>query len=363
MRTKTPTEQARWRRSQIAETFASVCVSAPSYRFAEYIGFLPVVKSELKLRQIERQIFFADMMVRAEDSAFQERPERFHIVRVNHAAHVLALAMVHGFMRKPLPSGEILIAGMFIGRDQRDFFFVHYLVDEPMESRHIGVLDHLADYVSLARDRADHGNFSAGSANVLFLVVMAVFIEAAHVSFVHFDNTHELAEVRVFHSGSEPHAHIPRGLVRAGAKHPMDLERANSLLARDHQVQNLEPHEQRLFGFLKDRSGSQRETIGRAWLRSALHTLPMPGTRLARVHLGIVASWAVHATGKAANEQIRSTGSLIGEQPLEIADRHLPNESGLYRFGSEHDAEISKSDAVSQEPANRLTLRERRPTA
>ena len=33
---------------QDIETFASVRVSAPSYRFAENIGFVPIVEAELK---------------------------------------------------------------------------------------------------------------------------------------------------------------------------------------------------------------------------------------------------------------------------------------------------------------------------
>jgi hypothetical protein len=35
----------------------------PSYRFAENIGLIPIVESELKLVQIQRQIFLADAMV------------------------------------------------------------------------------------------------------------------------------------------------------------------------------------------------------------------------------------------------------------------------------------------------------------
>src|SRR5208282_1254357 len=210
--------------------------------------------------------------------------------------------------------------------------------------------------IALTSDCANYGHFAGvrrtRAAVFLALFPMPVNLFAADISFVNLDDPHQLPELRVFHSSAETHAHIPRGLIRTCSEHPMDLQRADSLLRRNHQMQNLEPHEQRLFGFLEDGSGSEREAIGRARLWPALHTLPMPRTRLARVHLGIVASWAVHATGKAANEQIRSTGFLIGEQPLEIADRHLPNESGLYRFGSEHNAEISKSDAVSQEPDN-----------
>jgi hypothetical protein len=66
---RTPIVSARWRRSQIAETFASVRVSAPSYRFAENIGLVPIVESELKLVQIQRQIFLADAMICSDHAA------------------------------------------------------------------------------------------------------------------------------------------------------------------------------------------------------------------------------------------------------------------------------------------------------
>ncbi len=74
----TSVASARWRRSQIAETFASVRVSAPSYRLAENIGVVSVVKPELKLREIQRQILLADVVVGAHDATLQQRPESFN---------------------------------------------------------------------------------------------------------------------------------------------------------------------------------------------------------------------------------------------------------------------------------------------
>jgi len=69
-----PTEQAPWRRSQIAETFASVRVSATCYRLPKNVWFVAIVEAELKLRKVQRQIFLADIVVRADDSALQQRP-------------------------------------------------------------------------------------------------------------------------------------------------------------------------------------------------------------------------------------------------------------------------------------------------
>jgi len=78
-------ESARWRRPRIAETFASVRVSAPCYRFAECVGFLAIVKSELKLRKIQRQVFLADTVIAAHDSAFEQQPERFNRIGVKYS--------------------------------------------------------------------------------------------------------------------------------------------------------------------------------------------------------------------------------------------------------------------------------------
>jgi len=89
---RTLVEWVRSRRSQIAERFASNCPSASCCRFAENVGVLSVVKSELKLREVQRQILPADVVVRADDSAFRQCLESFDNVRVNNAAHVYVIA-------------------------------------------------------------------------------------------------------------------------------------------------------------------------------------------------------------------------------------------------------------------------------
>ena len=88
-----PIEYARWRRSQIAERFASNCLSAPCYRFTEYVGFLAIVKAELKLRKVQRQILLANAVIAAHDSTLEQRPERFDGISMHDAAHVLVLSM------------------------------------------------------------------------------------------------------------------------------------------------------------------------------------------------------------------------------------------------------------------------------
>jgi hypothetical protein len=46
----------RWRRLSLAETVASVGVSAACYRRSGDIGVLPIVMPELKFRDVQRQM-------------------------------------------------------------------------------------------------------------------------------------------------------------------------------------------------------------------------------------------------------------------------------------------------------------------
>src|SRR5947209_7838209 len=81
----------RWRSLSLAETGASVCVSACCYRGSENVGVMPVVVAELKFRDVQRQIFFADFVERTDDPAFEDRPEAFNGLRVDRADNVFAM--------------------------------------------------------------------------------------------------------------------------------------------------------------------------------------------------------------------------------------------------------------------------------
>jgi hypothetical protein len=348
------TELVRWRRSQIAETFASVRVSAPSYRFAENIGFVPIVESKLKLIQIQRQIFLADVMVRSDDATLQQRPERFHCVCMRDASYVLASRMINELMLAIVDADGIVSAKLI--RDYERCVSLGYLANESSQRVGIGTLNHLANYIpfasNCANDRHLAGRNTTGSR--LTVLAMAILVESANERLIHFHDSHQLAELRVFHSGTQPHAHIPSGLIRAGSKQAMDLERAHSLLARDHQVQNLEPNQQRFFGFLKDGSGSKREPIRRARFRTALHTLPVPRTRSAFVNVIVLTTRALRASGPASQQQISATCVLIREQRIELTERQLSHKTRLVLACFRHASDISANARVSQEPDNPL---------
>jgi hypothetical protein len=347
-----PVEQARWRRSQIAETFASVRVSAPSYRFAENVSFIPVVKPKLKLIQIERQIFLAHVMVRSYHAPLEQRPERFDCVRVDVAAHILASRVSDKLMLTIVDADGVVSAELI--RDHERRMRLRYFAHESGQRIRVSALDDLTDHISFASDCANDcylsGRGTAGSLDAIFAV--AILVQAANESLIDFDDPHQLAELRILHSGAQTHAHVPRGLIGAGSEHAMNLECADPLLARDHQVQNLEPHNQRLLGFLEDGSGREREAIRRARFGTALHTLPMPRTRRAFVHVIVLTARTLRATGPTSQQQIRAACVLIREQRIEVAERHLSHKTRLVLVCFRHAPDISEDLRVSQEPDN-----------
>jgi hypothetical protein len=103
-----------WRLSRSAEAVASVGASAGCYRSTEDVLVIPVVVPELELRDVERQVFPADLVVRADHAALEQRPEAFNRVGVDCADHVLLGGVVDGLVRegfaKPVVGGELILS-------------------------------------------------------------------------------------------------------------------------------------------------------------------------------------------------------------------------------------------------------------
>src|SRR5260370_37118678 len=98
MNSRTLIEPTRWRALACSEASASYYASAASYGFSKDVGVLAVVKTELKLREVQRQIFLADVMIGSNHSALEQAPKVFQIVSMHFAAHILARAMADRFM-------------------------------------------------------------------------------------------------------------------------------------------------------------------------------------------------------------------------------------------------------------------------
>lgn len=353
-------ERACWRALACSEAPASYCASAASHRFSKDVGIAAIVVAELKFRQVERQIFLTHVVVRANDAAFEQCPEALNVVRMNLAAHVFALAMIDGLV--PDATVDIVVCAVVISRDQRDFL-IDRMMDEPSESTRIRFADHLAYDAALAFDCADDTHLAEanGLAELLrpsgIALLAALFapvpvaILSADVGFVHFNNAHQFTKVRVFHSGSQAHAHVPSRAVGAGAKHPMNLKRADAFLAGQHQMQGFKPRAQRHLSFLEDRFSLERKAVGRAIILAAFFTLPVPRTRRALVDLGIVASRTVRTVRPAAQEQVGPARLLVRKQPVELSKRHLTNETRLV-LALAHNQNLSGIDRGSQQSHN-----------
>jgi hypothetical protein len=303
-----------------AEAPASQVASASSYRCPENVGILAIVLAELKLIQIERQIFFADVMVGADNPALQQRPKALNRICVNQAANVLAFTMPDHLVRIALPALQILVAGMLVGRDQFNFLADGFSY-EAAHRRHISVLDHLADHVTLAADRANDRNLVASAANVVPLVRVAIFVLSADVGFVHFDDPHQLLESIVFHSGPQTMANVPRGMQRRALaeEHAPDLARRNALQALQHRVENLEPRHERHVRILKHGADQNRKPIGRI---AALLADPMEGLGLERPNLFIAATRAFDGIRPASIRKVLTARRFIGEGRHELLESH-----------------------------------------
>jgi len=101
-----------------AEAPASSVASASCYGSAKNVLVLAVVKAELKLIQIERQVFLTYVVIRADDSALQERPEILDIVRMDLSANVLLCPVIDGFVATNVIGHSLAITRALIGRDQ-----------------------------------------------------------------------------------------------------------------------------------------------------------------------------------------------------------------------------------------------------
>jgi hypothetical protein len=316
---RTPIESARWRRSRIAETFASVRVSASSYRLSKDVFVLAVVKAERELIQIEGQVFAADVVVSAHDTALKQRPKALHAVRMDQATHVLASTMPHKLMGVQL--AKFAIGRMFVGRQQCDVRR-YRLMNEAVQGLSRCVQDHLADHVTLAADSTDDRRLTGSLAASLLglLVPMAIAVAAPDVSLIDFHDAHKLLELRFGHPGPQPMAHIPRRLVSARPDLPLNLESANAFLAVKDLPENLEPDSEGIFRVLEDGSDGDREAIGGI---AAQFADPIEGLPVELTDFGVAAPGALHdAVRPATIHQELLARRFIGKGFHQLSERH-----------------------------------------
>jgi hypothetical protein len=106
-----------WPLSSLAETVTSNHASAACYRRIKNVRVHAVVVTELKFRNVQRQVFGADFMERADNTALEDAPKAFNRVGMNCTNNILLFLVVYSLARIFFQARIDLV---FICRQQAD---------------------------------------------------------------------------------------------------------------------------------------------------------------------------------------------------------------------------------------------------
>lgn len=276
--------------------------------------------AELKLREIQRQVFAADAVVRADDSTLQQCPKRIQIRGVDFAPYVFAALVIDSLVRISLAQSPI--ASVFICGNKRNRIAYRF-IDKLFQRFGLEVFDDLADNVSLSADRTDDADLAgAESTSHAFAVLpVAILVFPADVRFIDFNDTHELLEIWVLHRRPQAMAEIPSGRIRR-TDLPLDLFGADTLLAVQHRVQHLEPRLERILGVFKNRASCDRKAVGVSLATFDVGTLPVPRHCEGVDGLRLPASRAGNTLRPAAFLQEVFAGVFVWKLLHQLSQRH-----------------------------------------
>src|SRR5258708_17638827 len=113
----------------------------------EHVAVVAIVVAPLKFIHIEREIFLADFVERADDAALHDGPESLNGVRMNSTDYILILLVHHNAMRPTLV--QVVVDFGFVRRNQADSVR-HGLFDERLHRAPVGMLDYSRNDVSFA---------------------------------------------------------------------------------------------------------------------------------------------------------------------------------------------------------------------
>lgn len=115
-----PIDLACWRHRRASEAPASQCASASCYRFPEDISVLAVVVAELEFSEVQGQVVLADVVIGADDSALEQRPEGIEVLGMHFTAHVFTLH-VGGLYMGPRPPSFAGVLDLLTERGGGDY--------------------------------------------------------------------------------------------------------------------------------------------------------------------------------------------------------------------------------------------------
>jgi hypothetical protein len=295
---------------------------ASADRRAKNIGIAAIAVAELKLRDVQRQIFATYSVVASHDTALNQRLEALNRIGVNRADYVLSGPMVYGTVR--IFAAKMVIDLISVSAKQADFFgngFLHEFIDRrAVDTQHDARND-----IAFALHGTDDGRFVlvvAATSRATTLVPVAVFILAADIGFVHFNDAAKLIDV-LDKCGSDFVAHEPGGFVGTKAHIAHDLQGTHALFGSQHQMRDFKPVAQRLICVLENCSGDMREPI--TGIGGALIALPTPRPVRQLVRIDRAAARAPDAIGPAASYEVSAASFFIRKHVIELGGGQLVN--------------------------------------
>jgi hypothetical protein len=146
-----------------------VANSARAHRFAEDVRIAAIVIAELKFGDVQREIFGADLMERADHAALYEAPKAFNRLSMDRTDDVLTRCMINRFVREF--AIKMFVANPLIRAEQANICrnaFAH----KGLKCLGANVCDNAGDHVSFALHRASNNGFArsaSGSATTAFV--------------------------------------------------------------------------------------------------------------------------------------------------------------------------------------------------
>jgi hypothetical protein len=331
-------------------------ISASSNCRSENIRVPTVIVTELKLRDVQRHIFGGHFVECADHAAFENRPETFNRVCVNCADNIFMRAVANESVLRIFAAQCVICAQVV--RGEQTNLVRHRLADKVCQRLAVKSANHARHDIALALHSADDANLAgpASASAAAALVPMFIFILSANVGFINLDHAAKLLNV-LDQRRADLMTHEPRGFVRTKSHVALNLQRAHSLFAGEHKVDNAEPLAERLVRVLENGPRDMGEPV--AGFRRALVALPRPRAVRQLVRIDGPTTRAGNAIGPAALYEVSAASFLIGEHPLKFGDAHLMDGFGLlagHRTISlpSHKREYSIVTGASQVRDNRL---------
>jgi hypothetical protein len=292
-------------------------------------------------------------MERADNAAFNHRPEAINGIGMNRPDNIFAPGMVNHAMivnviKKTVP-------GVIISRKQADFLG-NRLPHELIQGRSVNMVNNLGDNLTTSSYGSNNGGLAGRPTSPAApLIPVLIFGLAADKGFINLDKSNELAEFIIAKPFADSVTHIPGRAIRPCADHPVNLQGANALFTAQHKVDYFKPGLQGIIGVLENRSYQDGETVS-APSRAA--ALPVKGAAQF-IDLITIAAWTPYPFRPAPGSQISLASVLSRESGFQFGQGHL---IGFWNFhglspSNLDDSKDSTYFPLCQEVDNRLWKR------